>query len=225
MSFHVFFAFSEGLSETLRVPKGTAANAIAHVEEVERTLGLKRSKYKDNPVHWDHWDKQWRAGFPKVDDKVLCETVEDHNKWVQRLYWLFGEWAKNPVEDGEDLTPEIAATFWHGLQELKVRPERWTGDYYRARMDDLYEVMRGRKAAGMSFDTKALTTKQAAAVIRIFDQYLDPDDYRLDVPDGYDYLASSYDGGYSWCDKCFKPKHPDDYGCRRKGCPLTEDAI
>lgn len=223
MSFHVFFSFSTGLSQTLRVPKGTAASAIAHVEEVERTLGLKRSKYKDDPVHWDHWDEQWRAGFPKVDDKVLCKTVEEHNQWVQRLYEQFEQWAEKPVEDGEDLTPEIAATFWHGLQQLKVNPDRWTDNYYRARMDELYEVMRGREAAGMTFDAKALTEKQAAAVIRIFDQYLDTNDLRLDVPDGRDYLASSYDGGYDWCDKCFKPKAPDDYGCRRKGCPLSEE--
>lgn len=223
MSFHVFFGFSIGLSKTLRVPKGTTAQAISHIEEVERALGLKRSKYKDNPVHWDHWDRQYRAGFPKVDDKVLCETVEEHNSWVRRFYSQIDKWAKDPAGDGEELTPEIASTFWHGLQMLTVKPDRWTNEYYRARMDELYEVMRGREAAGMTFDAKALTEKQAAAVIRIFDQYLDKDDLRLDVPDGRDYLASSYDGGYAWCDKCFKPKDPDDYGCGKKNCPLADD--
>lgn len=218
MSFHVFFSFSTGLAQPLSVPKGTKAEILAHVEEVERVLGLERTKFGDNPAHWTHWNRN----FDKVPDDLLCKTVEKHNRFVQRLYEQLEAWTREPVADGEQLTPEDAAEFWHGLEMLKVPPARWNREYYRARMDELYEVMRGREAVGMSLDARTLTPRQAAAVVRIFDQYLDPNDDRLDVPHGYDHLASSYDGGYDWCDKCCRPIHPDDNGCGRRKCPLRE---
>ena len=102
-------------------------------------------------------------------------------------------------------------------------PERWTDDYFRDRMEHLYEVMRGRESEGVTFDAKPLTEKQAASIIRIFDQFLDPCDLRLDVPNGRDYLASSSDGGYDWCEKC-GPMVWDDVGdCRKRGCPLLKE--
>jgi hypothetical protein len=90
-------------------------------------------------------------------------------------------------------------------------------------MEHLYEVMRGRESNGVTFDVKPLTEKQAAQVINLFSEFLDPDDLRLNVPDGRDYLASSADGGYEWCDKCFKPIAEDDTSCRRRKCPLREE--
>lgn len=218
MSFHVFFSFSTGLSRPVVVPLGTLENCIRHVEEVEEELDLEREQYKDNPVHW-----KYRGRFKDIDDEALCEAVEAHNNWVRHFYHDLDRWAKEPLLEGEKLTPQDASQFWHGLELLRVPPERWTGDYYRARMDEMYEVMRGRGAAGMSFDAKKLTERQAAAVIRIFDQYLDPGDYRLDVPHGRDYLASSYDGGYDWCGKCGRAMVWDDaQHCRRKACELIE---
>lgn len=219
MSFHIFFSFSQGLARPVVVPYGTLDLCVSHVEEVEATLGLERERYKDNPVHWDS-----RRRFKDIDDKTLCEAVERHNEWVRRFYWDLDRWAKEPLPEGEKLMPQDAQRFWHGLETLRVPPERWTGDYYRARMDELYEVMRGRGAAGMSFDAKKLTEKQAAAVIRIFDQYLDPGDYRLDVPHGHDYLASSYDGGYDWCEVCGRAMRWEDAQyCRRTKCSLREE--
>jgi hypothetical protein len=219
VSFSVFFDFSSGLATTLTVPTGTKARVLAHVEEVEGTLSLRRTKYLDNPMHWE------RTSYPGIDNKVLCETVERHNELVRRLYDDLAKWAVAPVEGGETLTPEDAQEFWHGLTVIDVEPSRWTPDYYRARMDHLYEVMRGRESEGVTFDVKALTPKQAAAVIRIFDRYLDPGDLRLDVPHGRDYLASSYDGGYDWCGKCYRPIASGDEGdCRRRKCPLQEGA-
>ena len=223
MSVQVFFAFSSGLAVTLKVPTGTKQALLTHVEEVEAILGLKRSKYKDNPVHWDHWDPEYRAGFPKVDDELLCKTVGSHNDWVRHTYRKFGEWSAHPVEGGEEITSEEAALFWHAFQELSVAPRRWTADYYRSRMESLYEVMRGRESEGVSFDVKALTPAQASAVIRIFEPFLDSHDLRLEAPHGHDYLASSYDGGYSWCDKCFRAMTPDDGACcPRRKCPLAD---
>lgn len=219
MSVHVFFSFSSGLSAPLMVPKGTKDVCVEHVLEVERTLSIPREKFKDNPPYWDTCFK-WKRS---VDDEVLCETVIEHNEWVRSLYESFGSWSKNPVVDGEVLTPEDAQQFWFGLRQLDVPIERWTADYYRNRMEHLYEVMRGRPSEGVDFDTKALTVRQAAQVILLFSAYLDGGDIRLNVPAGHDELAASCDGGYEWCEKCCRAIDPDDIkNCRRKQCPLKE---
>lgn len=223
MSFHTFFAFSTGLTAPRLVPVGTKARLLAHVEEVERTLGLKRAT-SDSGAYWDHWDPAYRAGFPDVDDEVLCQAVDAHNALVRRFYADLQEWAETPPADGETLTPEGAAEFWHGLVELQVEPGRWTRAFYTKRMEHLYEVMRGRESEGVTLDAKALTPVQAAAVIRIFDGYLDSHDCRLDVPHGHDHLASSYDGGYDWCGTCCRAMIWEDARrCRRHKCELKEE--
>lgn len=219
MSYHVFFSFSTGLSKPLMVPKGTLGNIMAHVESVEIALGLEREQYRDNPVHWN------TRGFPSddLDDKLLCETVEEHNRWVRWLYDRFAEWAEKPVENGETITPEDAAKFWHGLKQLTVPARRWTGDYYRARMETFYEVMRGRPTEGITWGTAKLTPKQAGAVIWLFSDLLDPQDLRLEVPKGCDHLASSYYGEYDWCERCgaVLPEYAEN--CRKRGCPVQAE--
>lgn len=225
MSYSAFFDFSLGLAKSLKVPAGTKKAILEHVEDVERILGLKRTKYGDNPTHWDYFDPEYRSGFPSVDDETLCETVQYHNTWVRGLYRDFGEWAEKPFKASkgkraETISIKDAQKFWHALTELSVGPSRWTPDYYIAQMEHLYEVMRGRTSQGVTLSAKALTEKQAAAVINIFSPFLDSDDRRLDVPNGYDYLASSYDGGYTWCEKC-GPMHPHYAdGCRKRKCPI-----
>jgi hypothetical protein len=220
MSVHVFFSFSSGLKSPLFVPKGTKEGCIAHVTDVERKLGIARTQYLDNSVQWDtafKWD------IKAIDDALLCETVLEHNDWVRSLYESFGEWSQEPIKDGETLTPQDAQEFWFGLEILDVPIEKWTEDYYRNRMEHLYEVMRGRDSEGVSFDTKGLTPRQAAEVIILFSEYLDEGDIRLDVPAGHDELAASSDGGYEWCEKCGKAIDPDDIdGCHRKQCPLKK---
>ena len=75
----------------------------------------------------------------------------------------------------------------------------------------------------MSFDEKPLAPKQAGNVIRLFEQYLDPDDLRLDVPVGHDALYSSSDGGYDWC-STHGPIHGDDLPAHsRKRCELGKE--
>lgn len=219
MSFKVFFAFSLGLSKPLQVPIGTTALYLRHIEEIEDTLSLQREQYKDNPVHWS------RNLFDGIDDDVLCETVEKHNRWVRQVYRDFQLWAAEPVEGGDLLSPEQAATFWHGLELLTVPPARWTSDYYRARMETLYEVMRGRPTEGIHFDEKPLRPEQAGAVIGLFEQFLDPGDLRLSVPRGCDYLADL--DHYRWCEKCGAvddENNPFDVeNCRKRGCPLKKE--
>jgi hypothetical protein len=245
MAYHVYFSMSVGLAKPIQVPKGTLKAILEHIQEVETTLSLKRRKFKDNNASWDNFDPEYRDGFPHVDDELLCKTVSEHNEWVRRLYDEIQHWAEHPFPppegkqahqadhwadqqfpvgwEAETITPDQAREFWCGLETLDVPVERWTRDYYRERMEHLYEVMRGRESEGVSFDVKALTERQAAQVINIFSTYLDAHDLRLDVPKGRDYLASSYAGGYTWCDLCCKPIAGDDTSCRRPKCPLRED--
>jgi hypothetical protein len=218
MSFFTYFDLAAGLSASLHVPNGTLEAIHVHVAEVETALGLETEQYLDNPPHW-----KTTKPTKKISAEDYCKLADEHNDWVRRLYDHFTQWSKNPVDDGEELTPEQAKTFWHALTFLEVPPEQWTADYYRGRMEHLYEVMRGRESEGVTFDAKALTEKQAAAVIRVFDQFLDPDDLRLDVPNGRDYLASSSDGGYDWCEKCGPMVWEDAMQCRKRGCPLRKE--
>jgi hypothetical protein len=224
MSYAVFFSMSSGLSGPIRVPAGSKAEILQHIEKVERALGLKRSKYKDNPVHWDHFNPAIRDGFPEVEDKLLCETVTEHNRWVRMWYEDLAKWAeKPPAGRKETITPKQSERFWFGFQMLEVEPGRWTRDYYRERMEHLYEVMRGRPDQGASFDERLLTPRQAAQVINIFSEYLDDHDLRLDVPNGRDYLASSYDGGYTWCETCGPVGEGDEGCCKKRKCPIREE--
>jgi hypothetical protein len=162
MSFAVHFSFSWCLSKPLTVPAGTKAKALSHVNEVERILGLKQvppgegntEAYGPNyPAHWDYFGRD----FSKIDEDLLCKTVEDHNAWVRFMYERFEEWAKTPfvptahVKESEELTPEDAREFWHGFETITLDSKFWNRDYYRARMESLYEVMRGRDSEGVSW--------------------------------------------------------------------------
>ena len=213
MSFHVFFGFSQGLARPLQVPAGTLASYHQRLLEVEQALKLERDG--------NHWN-QWKMEYEGVPNELLCETVENHNNWVQQVYRNFGKWAAEPVLDGDTITVADADNFWFGLTLLNVPPSRWTADYYEARMSALYEVMRGRETDGMSFDVKALTPKQGAAVINLFAQYLDHHDRNLDVPNGRDHLASSSNGGYEWCEKCGPMDDEAIHACRKRKCPIEK---
>lgn len=218
MSYSVFFDFSSGLNKSILVASDTLKKVLAQVQHIESALGYETTQYRDNPKRW----KNTKAK-DGVSDKVLCETAEQHNGFVRWLYHAFNEWNENPPKKAETITPKDAEKFWHGLQIINVPPERWTGDYYRARMESLYEVMRGLEGEGVTFDEKALTPRQAAQVINLFSEYLDKEDLRLDVPLGHDYLASSSDGGYEWCEKCGAITYEDAVDCRKRKCPLRAE--
>lgn len=233
MSYAVFFSFSTGLKDAIRVPVGTLASIQQHVRNVTLTLGLCVEKYKDNAPHWvrrlapgskDRWLDATEPST-SISDQDYCEIAQVHNRWLRRLYADLGKWQKEPVQDGEEITPEDAQTFWHGLVDIDVPPARWTGTYYRNRMEHLYEVMRGHEDEGVSFDEDALTPKQAAAVIRLFSEFLDPADLRLDVPKDCDYLASSSDGGYDWCITNGAVLWEDGLCCDDPGCDLHQEWV
>lgn len=224
MSIRVFFAFSTGLSKPVNAPAGTLASIHQHIESVEQKLGIHHMECgtdKDASIAWDHWDNRYRAGFPDVDDKVLCETVAKHNDWVRHFYDRLQGWYEKPIKGGEKITPKDAELFWHGLHILAVRPSRWTPDYYRARMEHAFEVMRGREDGGVSFDAKVLTPAQAGAVVHLFETFLDPGDARLECPKGHDHLANSDE--YDWCERCGAVDQTDADHCRRRKCPVLAD--
>lgn len=208
--FHVLFSLSTGLKNSIKAPRGTFERIMSHVEGVENTLGIKRTKYLDNPEHWSI------PSFENISDETLCRTAESHNGWVHRLYHSFGEWSANPPDDGEEITPEQAERFWPGLETIEVPVMRWTQEYYVARMQHLFSVMTAGEEDGVTFDAKKLTPRQAAAVIVLFEQYLDLHDTRLDVPKGYDYLT----GDYEWCELCCAAIV--DGPCRKRKCPLKD---
>ena len=217
MSIQVFFSFSTGLSRSLWVPKGTKDRLLKHMQKIEQALGITREQYLDNPVHWNTRTME----VEKVDDKLLCEWVEKHNSLIRETYQQFAEWSTNPVVGGEEITPEDAKEIWPGLEMmLEVPVHKWTADYYRARMEALYEVMRGRENEGMIFEEKPLTPKQAGAVVRLFEQFLDPESLDLEVPNNRDYLASGNDGEYQWCEKCGPVAEQDVDSCKKRKCPL-----
>jgi len=218
MSFRVFFSLSTGLKEPITVPKGTLKKILERVALTEKSLGLETEQYRDNPKHW-------RNTEPKegVSDKTLCDVAEDHNQFVIWLYHKFEECSQTPTPDGEVITVEDAANFWHGLDLIDVPAHKWDRDYYQARMTALYEAMRGRESEGMIFDSDPLTPEQAGDVINLFAQYLDSDDIRLDVPLGYDLLTADNDGEYTWCEKCGGlVSWGHVYNCEESECPLKD---
>jgi hypothetical protein len=222
MSFDVFFSFSAGLSQPLFAPKGTLHSIMEYVAHIESTLKLTSEKYGDNPAHWTRQSKR----FDGIDDKTLCREVSAHNAWVRTLYRQFSDWSKNPVRGGEKITPQAAQKFWHALERLDVPVSRWTDDYFRERMESIYEAMRGRESDGATFDAKPLSPEQANAVLNLF-SFLDVGDIRLEVPVGCDYLASSAEGEYSWCEKCGaiaedEVAHRSRFCRKPGGCPIRE---
>jgi ribosomal protein L40E len=218
MAYATFFDFVSGLSKPIKVPKGTKDRIAEHFVEVETKLDM-QTPGGGSKWHWFNL----RDAVARTESEVLCDVAADHNEFVQRLYKDLGEWSAKPVKGGEPLTPGFMKRYWDGLTAIEVPVDKWTADFYRSRMDHLYEVMRGRDSEGVSFDEKALTERQAAQVINIFSQYLPDHDLRLDVPRGCDYLASSYDGGYEWCEKCgaVLPDEADD--CSKRGCPIRAE--
>jgi len=216
MSYKVYFDLSRGLRTPLHVPTGTLKRIRRHVAKVESTLGYETERYLNNP-------RYWKTTKPIVSDKVFCEIAEKHNRFVRCLWDDFCKWSSDPEMGEEIISCKAAAKFWHALRFIDVPQERWTADYYRARMESLYEVMRGRESEGVNFDEDPLTERQAAMVILLFSAFLDGHDLRLDVPKDHDRLESSDDGGYVWCDKCGAVDPDDLYDCDDPECPLREE--
>jgi len=217
MAYRVYFNMSTGLSKPITVPKGTLAKILERVHYTENELGY---EVEESPGG----SRYWRNTKPKegVSDEVFCQVVSKHNSFVIALHEELERYSETPAVDGETITPEESQAFWYGLVTIAVPIERWTEDYYREQMEELYETMRGRGEV-VTFDSKPLTPRQAADVMNIFSQYLDKWDMRLDVPKGHDYLASSSDGGYYWCERCGAVTEEDAANCQKRKCPIKAE--
>ncbi|MDD5006625.1 MAG: hypothetical protein PHS33_09030 [Candidatus Omnitrophica bacterium] len=212
MAYNPFFDFTAGLAKTMKVPVGTKADIVKHIKTVESTLKIEREN--------NHWE---RNGYSTVSDEVLCEIAEEHNTWVIWFYNRLEAWAEKPPKPFEKMTKKDFKYYLPALVRVIVPPERWTRDYYRKRMEVLYEVMRSRECEGITFDEKALTTKQASQVINLFSEFLDVHDLRLAVPKDCDYLASLSEGEYEWCERCGAITYEHSLECRKHGCPLKKE--
>lgn len=236
------FMFTTGLSAPMIVPAGTLKRAQEHVSHVETTLGLRVEKYLDNRAHWCD-----TTPTVKVTDEGLCKLALEHDEWIDRLWTRLVKWHESPpTGETEVLTPEDAATFWHGTRKIGVPIERWDRRYCRKRMEEMYEILRGRPTRGFHCGSKPLTPEQANSVLWLVGEHLgiNPDQLDMAVPKEWRWdskarrmklvqldeaqPSGSYDGdGYDWCERCgpVAQNSSGETGCprRKSQCPIKRD--
>jgi hypothetical protein len=205
----IYFAFTDALAEPRLVPKGTLAHAL-RVAERTKAAGWHRG----DRGRW------WPAGEALANNQRLCDAAEEHNAMVRDLYESLTK--PEPAPDGELLHPADFARLHPILDLIPVPVAMWTASYYRARMEDLYEAMRGRSDE-VTLAGRRLDPRQAGAVVWLLEDLLAPRscDIDLEVPRGRDHLASSDE--YQRCDRCGPVLHDDASACRRTSCPLREE--
>jgi hypothetical protein len=242
MSIETRFKFTQGLLKPIEVKAGTLAMIESHKAMLVEVFGL-----SGDPSQW-HWtisSKLRTRCVPSSHRMDLVPAREDdaglltdkhvraiscaHRRLVDVVWARIATDQAAPLgEEPETITVEQAAEFWPVLSlSIDVPFWRWTAEHYHDRMEHAYEVMRGRSSEGVHFDEEPLTIRQANAAIRIFSQWMDEHDVRLEVPNGHDMLKRSDTGGYDWCEHCGAI---DEYevrsevsGCERgKDCPLRE---
>lgn len=191
---------------------------LLSVNETERKLGIRR-EYYEGSCRWNHFPLVAKT----VSDEDYCDAVEKHNSMVRWFYEECSVAGKEATEQRpEGISPEMAKNLFIGLQQLRVPPEKWTSEYYQARMEAIYSTLRGRSEEGMTFDSEPLSINQARDVIVLFSQFLDSHDIRLEVCKGHDGLTNSYSEGYFWCQKCGAVDYddlPDEFDRDESVCP------
>lgn len=232
-----FRYFAHG--EQMVVPKGTLAEARRVVGRTLTALGLETEVYlgarrlcrraKGDGTFY-HSDEPG----PSVTDEVFCDTVAEHMRWYHSFYQLMAKLHKEPLTEGEVMTEADASDFWHGLHAIRVPVERWTTEYFKNRMTEMYEIMRGRSTEG--YHVKAFTPQQASTVIWLVTEFLGihKDDVDPEVPfeigqrgrltqldelvfrDDYEYCDSG--NGFKGCGPITNPR-----ACRKKKCPLRHE--
>jgi hypothetical protein len=251
MSYHVYFAFSTGLSKPLRVPEGTLADLWSKIERVESVLGLERTpsytpEGEDQRPGWS-WrsvEKCIRAKLGErpehhlaarewdSDRERMAEVIEWHNDFVRRLYDDFGKWStdlKGKRKGVEVISLEAAAEFWGGLKILEFPRDLWTERCFENHMEHLFTLISKRKSQGMSLDCEAFSDKQKSALIWLLEGELDQwgFDMCFEIPlsadlTPYDFLVHLSDGGYDWCSFC-GAIYSDDFRHRCEVCPRAKD--
>ena len=202
----------------------------------------------DDPTQW-HWDvaKKLRTrsvpsshGLDRVParegdaglmtDSHVRELASAHQRFIDAMWAQFSVDPSKPLDgERETITVEQAASFWPALTlTIEVPYWRWTADHYHEQMQHALSVMYLGSYGGEHFEEDPLTIRQANAVVRIFSRWMDAHDVRLEVPNGYDFLKRSDDGGYEWCEHC-GAIHDDEVrseaaSCERgTECPLRQN--
>jgi len=242
MSVETRFMFTRGLLHPVDVQVGTLALIESHKAMLVEALGL-----GDDPTEW-RWavrDKFRTRSVPSsrgqdlvparaedaglLTDKHVRAIASDHQHFVDEIWTrLLPDQAELLGGERETITVEHAAEFWPICSlPIEVPYWRWTAEHYHDRMEHAYEVMRGRASEGEHFDEDPLTVRQANAVIKVFSQWMDEHDVRLEVPNGHDDLKRSDTGEYEWCEHCGAIDE-DEVRCkasvceRGKDCPLRQ---
>jgi hypothetical protein len=172
---------------------------------------------------------QWWLEDRERDRRIaeMACAVRGHNEFVRTLYEDLCKWPKRKWTRGESerITVAQSLDFWGGLQILELPRDLWDRDHYTDHMEHLHELLTTGTSRGVTLDCKPFNAKQAGALIMLLEDEIDQWGYdaRFAVPldahlKPYDFIASSYDGGYDWCSKC-GPINSDDFRARCRVCP------
>jgi len=177
--------------------------------------------------------REWYLEDRKRDGRIskMALAVREHNHFVRTLYSDLSKWAEQKQwkrNTAEKITVAQSHDFWGGLRTLELPRDIWDRDHFTDHMEHLHELLTTGSSRGTELDCEPFKPQQAAALISLFEDEIDQwgFDMRFAVPldenlNPYDFIASSYDGGYDWCSHC-GPIHRDDFHARCAVCPRAK---
>lgn len=213
---------------------------------LERTPTYTPEGEKQRPGwHWHHTEKNMleMAGHPadkgvhqywlldrERESRIasMALAVRLHNQEIEWLYNDLRKWSEKEKwkrGEAETITVKQSREFWGGLTMLELPKELWDREHYTDHMDHLHTLLTTGESRGVILDCPPFNPEQTEALISLLDGELDQwgFDARFSIPldenlKPYNLIASSYDGGYDWCEKC-GPIHSDDFYRRCAICP------
>lgn len=165
--------------------------------------------------------------------------ITSWNDYTRKFYGLLSAcsepdgWQKpTPYQshkESEELTPETFKEYIGFLrQRIEWPREFWSREYWMDYLTHIWKVLGGDESRGIELGCEPLSFEQRKAMLWLIEGEQDQWGYdsraeqpldENDEPCGD--LASSYDGGYDYCDGpgCGRPYHPD-YSLRKcNACP------
>lgn len=208
-------------------PEGEKQRPGWHWSSTERSMLDKAGPPVDREQN--HWWLQDRERDERISR--ISSVVRAHNDRVRGLYEDITKWQEKKWKRGEveKITPKMANEFWGGLTFLDLPRELWTREHFVDHMEHLYVLLSTGSSRGQNLDCPPFDGDQTSALINVFEDELDQwgFDCRFEVPldenlKRYDFLASSYDGGYDWCEDC-GPIYSDAFFQRCRVCPAAKE--
>lgn len=223
---HIFFAFSEGLKQDIYVSKKTIEYVMHKVGLQMDTLDISDiAEIPDMSSLERFAEKHFEQGHR--GDEAICEFASEQCKLVEMAYDMVQKATPEPTtENTALLTQGDFKAILPMLKQVDVPIERWSKDYHRERMDEVYEILRGRPTDKVSWEIPPLTEEQAAGVVWLIDVVLGVDRHQNDlaVCKGQDHISDTNE--YHWCEKCgavdYDDTHEDDEG--ETVCDLCESS-